>query len=264
MRATLAIASGKGGVGKSTLAVNLAVALAQGGASVGLMDADVYGPNIPIMMGVRRTPKVTGKRIKPLEAHGVKLMSIGFFVDADKPLIIRGPMLHKVLRQVLDHTDWGDIDYLLIDLPPGTGDVQLTLAQYVSITGALIVTTPQAVALGDVRKGIAAFERLKVPIIGVVENMSYYHCPQCGHEAHIFGHGGGREAAERYEVPFLGEIPLDIAVREGGDRGVPIIVAAPDSAPATAVQQLAAVAAPRIDTLRWKQHRSTLIQIEGP
>ena len=263
MRATLAVASGKGGVGKSTIAVNLAIALAQGGASVGLMDADVYGPNIPIMMGVRHAPKVNDTRIIPLEAHGVKLMSIGFLVDADKPLIMRGPMLHKVLRQVLDHTDWGDIDYLLIDTPPGTGDVQLTLAQTLSFTGALIVTTPQAVALGDVRKGIAAFDQLNVPIVGIIENMSYYHCPQCGHEAHIFSRGGGREAAERFGVPFLGEIPLDIAIREGGDGGIPIIVAEPDSTPATAIKQVAATAMPRINTLQLRQHRSTLIQIEG-
>jgi ATP-binding protein involved in chromosome partitioning len=263
MIATIAVASGKGGVGKSTVSVNLAVALAQRGASVGLMDADVYGPNIPIMMGLRRIPRAVDRRIIPPEAFGVKLMSMGFLVDADRPLVWRGPMLHKSLQQLLAHTDWGEVEYVLIDLPPGTGDVQLTLAQSISLTGAIIVTTPQAVALGDVRKGVAAFQQLNVPLIGVVENMSYYHCPHCGHEAHIFAHGGGREAAENYQVPFLGEIPLDIAVREGGDRGTPVVATAPDSAPAVAIRQIAEAAVQRIEMLRVKQPRDSLVQITG-
>lgn len=263
MRATIAIASGKGGVGKSTVSVNLAVALAQRGMTVGLMDADVYGPNIPIMMGVRHVPKTADKRIVPLEAYGIKLMSMGFLVDADKPLIWRGPMLHKSLERLLAHVDWGEIDILLLDLPPGTGDVQLTLAQAISLTGAIIVTTPQAVALGDVRKGIVAFQQLNVPIVGIIENMSTYHCPQCGHEAHIFAHGGGREAAERYEVPFLGEIPLEIAVRQGGDSGTPVVVADPDSPSSAAVHRIAELAFERIEALRKSQQRDGPIQIEG-
>ena len=261
MKNVIAVASGKGGVGKSTVAVNFAVALAQAGASVGLMDADVYGPNIPIMMGVRRVPKAANKKIVPLEAHGVRLMSMGFLVDSEKPLVWRGPMLHSAIRQFLSDVDWGGVDYLVIDLPPGTGDVQLTLAQSVPLTGAIIVTTPQPVALSDVRKGVAAFQQLEVPIIGVVENMSLYICPQCGHEAHIFAHGGGREVAEQYGVPFLGEIPLDPSVREGGDLGRPVIVAAPDSPVAQAFQRVAEAAAQRISMLNYEQANRGLIQI---
>jgi len=261
MKNVIAVASGKGGVGKSTVAVNFAVALAQAGASVGLMDADVYGPNIPIMMGVRRVPRAANKKIVPLEAHGVRLMSMGFLVDSEKPLVWRGPMLHSAIRQFLSDVDWGGVDYLVIDLPPGTGDVQLTLAQSVPLTGAIIVTTPQPVALSDVRKGVAAFQQLEVPIIGVVENMSLYICPQCGHEAHIFAHGGGREAAEQYGVPFLGEIPLDPSVREGGDLGRPVIVAAPDSPVAQAFQRVAEAAAQRISMLNYEQANRGLIQI---
>lgn len=263
MRAAIAIASGKGGVGKSTVSVNLAIALARQGMTVGLMDADVYGPNIPIMMGVRRVPNTADKHIVPIEAHGIKLMSMGFLVDADKPLIWRGPMLHKSLERLLSHVDWGEIDVLLLDLPPGTGDVQLTLAQAVALTGAIIVTTPQAVALGDVRKGIVAFQQLNVPIVGIIENMSYYRCPQCGHEAHIFAHGGGREAAKRYQVPFLGEIPLDIAVRQGGDSGTPLVAAEPDSPSSLAVSQIAELATERFEALWRRQQRDGLIQIEG-
>lgn len=262
MKNVIAVASGKGGVGKSTVAVNIAVALAQAGASVGLLDADVYGPNIPIMMGVRRVPKAENKKILPLDAHGVLLMSIGFLVDADKPLVWRGPMLHKAIRRFLSQVEWGEVDYLLVDLPPGTGDVQLTLAQSVAMTGAIIVTTPQAVALSDVRKGVAAFQQLKVPIIGVVENMSVYVCPECGNEAHIFAHGGGREAAEQYEVPFLGEIPLEPLVREGGDFGNPITVQAPNSPAAQALVRVAEAVAQRVTELNAQEASQGLIRIE--
>lgn len=261
MKNTIAVASGKGGVGKSTVAVNFAIALAQSGASVGLMDADVYGPNIPIMMGLRRVPRASNKRIIPLEAYGVRLMSMGFLVDAEQPLVWRGPMLHNAIRQFLSDVDWGGVDYLVIDLPPGTGDVQLTLSQSVPLTGAIIVTTPQAVALSDVRKGVAAFNQLQVPIIGVVENMSTYICPQCGHEAHIFAHGGGREAAERFGVPFLGEIPLDPAVREGGDIGAPVIAAMPHSLVAAAFRRVAEAAAQRISVLNYERQNASLIQV---
>lgn len=264
MIATIAIASGKGGVGKSTVSTNLAVALAQRGAAVGLMDADVYGPNIPIMMGVRCAPRAADGRIEPLRAYGVKLMSIGFIVDADQALVWRGPMLHKTLRKLLTHVDWGGIEYLLVDLPPGTGDVPLTLAQSVSFAGAVIVTTPQTVALGDVRKGVAAFRRLEVPLVGIVENMSYYHCPKCGNEAHIFSRGGGRKAAEQYEVPFLGEIPLDITIREGGDSGTPIVAADPESVASTMFRQIAETIAERVETLKMQQRTDSLIQIQDP
>jgi ATP-binding protein involved in chromosome partitioning len=230
IKSTIAVASGKGGVGKSTVAVNIAVALAQAGASVGLMDADIYGPNIPLMMGVEhQKPMARDEKIIPIEAFGIKLMSMGFLVAADQAMIWRGPMLHSAIRQFLSDVDWGELDYLVIDLPPGTGDASLTLAQSVPLTGAIIVATPQDVALSDVVRGVAMFKRLEVPVFGVVENMSYFLCPHCGERTDIFDHGGARRMAEKMGVPFLGEIPLDTKIRMGGDTGLPVTVTEPDS-----------------------------------
>jgi ATP-binding protein involved in chromosome partitioning len=253
---TIAVASGKGGVGKSTVTVNLAVALAQEGATVGLMDADVYGPNDHIMMGAARQPVMADgetKKIQPIIAHGIKLMSMGFLVDPDQALVWRGPMLHGVIRQFLNDVDWGDLDYLFIDLPPGTGDVQLTLAQSVPLTGAVMVTTPQDVALADVRKGISAFEKLEVPILGIVENMSYFICPHCGERTEIFSYGGGRRAAEEWKLPFLGEIPLNPDIRLGGDTGQPITIAKPDSPVSQAFRDVARQVASRVSVLNFSR-----------
>lgn len=235
---TVAISSGKGGVGKSTVAVNLALALARAGARVGLVDADVYGPNVPMMIGARGLPGMLGSRIIPVMAHGVRLISLGFFVPADDAAILRGPMLSSTIKQFLFDVEWGELDYLVIDLPPGTGDAQLTISQAIPLTGAVMVTTPQDVALHDVRKGLAMFRQLNVPILGVVENMSYYVCPH-GERVHLFGEGGGRRLAQECEVPLLAELPLDPATREGGDTGRPVVVAAPESAQAEAFQALA-------------------------
>lgn len=219
----IAIGSGKGGVGKSTLSSNLAVALAKEGRRVGLLDADIYGPSQPKMMGVMKRPaSPDGKTIIPLEAHGVTLMSIGFMVEPEKAVVWRGPMLMGALQQMLGQVQWGELDVLLIDLPPGTGDVQLTLCQKTEVTGAIIVSTPQDVALLDARKAIDMFNNLKTPVLGLVENMSTYVCPSCGHEAHLFGHGGVRAEAAKMDVPFLGEIPLSLDVRLAGDAGAPV------------------------------------------
>ena len=221
----IAIGSGKGGVGKSTVSSNLAVALARQGRRVGLLDADIYGPSQPRMMGVDARPKSDNDdKIIPLEAHGVKMMSIGLMVDPDQALAWRGPMLMGALQQLLGEVAWGELDILIIDLPPGTGDVQLTLGQKTEVTGTLIVSTPQDVALLDARRAITMFKKLETPIIGLVENMSSYVCPECGHEAHIFGHGGVRDEAAKLGVPFLGELPLDLDVRLGGDGGKPVAV----------------------------------------
>ena len=218
----IAIGSGKGGVGKTTVSVNLAIALAASGYKIGLMDADVYGPNVPLMMGVNTTPLANGERIRPLENYGVKLMSMGFLNPGDKPLVWRGPMLHSVIQQFLRGVDWLDLDYLLIDLPPGTGDVQLTLLQTAPVTGAVVVTTPSAVSLEDARKAVHMFQQVKVPILGIVENMSYLE--HSGERIDVFGEGGGRRTAEQMAVPFLGELPLDPAIRIGGDTGKPVAV----------------------------------------
>jgi ATP-binding protein involved in chromosome partitioning len=221
----LAIGSGKGGVGKSTVASNLAVALAREGRRVGLLDADIYGPSQPHMMGVNKRPSSPdGKTIIPLHAHGVTLMSIGFMVDPAKAVVWRGPMLMGALQQMLGQVQWGELDVLLIDLPPGTGDVQLTLCQKTQVTGAIVVSTPQDVALLDARKAIDMFGNLKTPVLGLIENMSTYVCPKCGHEEHLFGHGGVRAEAERLGVPFLGEIPLSLDVRIAGDSGTPVVL----------------------------------------
>jgi ATP-binding protein involved in chromosome partitioning len=218
----IAVGSGKGGVGKTTVSVNLAISLARLGHPVGLMDADVYGPNVPLMMGINRTPLAYGDRIQPLEQYGVKLMSMGFLNPGDKPLVWRGPMLHSVIQQFLRGVDWGSLDYLVIDLPPGTGDVQLTLIQTAPITGAVVVTTPSDVSLEDARKAIHMFHQVKVPILGIVENMSYLVCPHCSERIDVFSYGGGRRTAEQMKVHFLGELPLHPEVRIGGDTGDPV------------------------------------------
>jgi len=219
------VASGKGGVGKSTVAVNLAAALSQKGLKVGLLDLDIYGPSIPLMMGVQEMPKVTpDNKIYPLEKFGMRLMSIGFLVEKDAALIWRGPMVMKAVDQFLFDVEWGQLDYLIIDLPPGTGDAQLTLVQSVPITAAVVVTTPQDVALLDAKKAVTMFEHTSTPVLGIVENMSYFHCPNCDERSEIFGHGGGKNYSDQLNVPFLGEIPLHTGVRVGGDEGMPIVL----------------------------------------
>jgi ATP-binding protein involved in chromosome partitioning len=222
VRNAVAVSSAKGGVGKSTLSINLAVSLARAGARVGLLDADIYGPSIPLMMGVHQAPEMAiNEKVRPVYKDGVALMSIGLVAGQDAPVVWRGPLLARALQQFLHQVDWGELDYLLIDLPPGTGDVPLTLSQAVALSGAVVVTTPQGVALEDVERGIAMFAKVEVEVIGVVENMSYYLCPHCGERHEIFDHGGGRRAAERLGLPFLGEVPLLPAIRQGGDSGRP-------------------------------------------
>jgi ATP-binding protein involved in chromosome partitioning len=224
----IAVGSGKGGVGKTTVAVNLAIALAQKGRKVGLLDADVYGPNVPLMMGTNQPPTAIGERIQPLTNYGVKLMSMGFLSPGDKPLVWRGPMLHSVIQQFLRGVDWGELDYLVIDLPPGTGDVQLSLIQNAPVTGAVIVTTPSDVSLEDARKAVRMFEQVKVPILGIVENMSFLDCPHCSERIDVFSTGGGRRTATDMGVPFLGALPLDPYVRIGGDTGHPVASRGPE------------------------------------
>jgi ATP-binding protein involved in chromosome partitioning len=226
IRRIVAIASGKGGVGKSTVSVNLACALQRLGARIGLLDCDIYGPSIPLMMGVHDRPTLSeGEKLMPPANYGVKLMSMGFLLEGDQPVIWRGPMIVKTIQQFISAVEWGDLDFLLVDLPPGTGDAQLTLCQTVPLDGGVIVTTPQEASLGVVRKGIAMFERVNVPILGIIENMSYFTAPS-GERVEIFGHGGGRAEAERQGIPFLGEIPIYLEIREGGDRGAPVAVCA--------------------------------------
>jgi ATP-binding protein involved in chromosome partitioning len=235
----IAVSSGKGGVGKSTVAVNLAVALAQFGAKVGLLDTDVYGPNVPIMVGVNEEPRVNGQKLIPHEAFKVKVMSLGFLNRGDKPVIWRGPMLHTAVRQFLYDVEWGELDYLIVDMPPGTGDAQLSLAQLVPVQGAVLVTTPQEVAMADVRKAINMFEQVHIPSLGIVENMSYFICSNCSERHDIFGSGGGATLAKNFHLELLGQIPLSINVREGGDKGVPIVISAPDSPQAISFRQVA-------------------------
>ena len=242
----VAVASGKGGVGKSTLAVNLAVALAQDGARVGLIDADVYGPNVPVMLGVREQPFQKDGKIIPLTAHGLKVMSMGFLVDPETPVIWRGPMLHGVMQNFTRDVDWGTLDYLVIDMPPGTGDVQLSLAQQVPLAGAVIVATPQQVALDDAQKAIAMFHKLEVPVLGMVENMSYFTCPSCDARHEIFSSGGAREKAEALGLPFLGAIPIHPSVRQAGDAGTPVLVSDPASPEAEAFRSVARQVAARL------------------
>ena len=235
----IAVASGKGGVGKSTCSVNLACALAQLGARVGLLDCDIYGPSIPLMMGVHERPTVSeSERLVPPINHGVKVMSIGLLLDNDQPVIWRGPMIAKTIQQFLFSVEWGETDFLLVDLPPGTGDAQLSLCQTVPLDGGVIVTTPQEASLGVVRKGIGMFQKVNVPILGIVENMSYFTTPN-GERVEIFGHGGGQAEAARQDIPFLGEVPIFTEIREGGDRGVPVVVSAPDKPPGRAFIQIA-------------------------
>jgi len=236
----IAIGSGKGGVGKSTTAVNLALALAADGARVGVLDADVYGPSIPTMLGLSGKPQsADNKSIEPMRAFGLEAMSIGFLVDADTPMIWRGPMATSALVQLFTDTLWGDLDYLLVDLPPGTGDIQLTLAQKIPVAGAVIVTTPQDIATLDARKALLMFQKVEVPVLGIIENMAVHVCSNCGHAEHLFGEGGGQRMSERYGVPLLGSLPLEIAIREQGDAGHPIVQAAPDSPAALAYRQAA-------------------------
>lgn len=241
VRAIIAVASGKGGVGKSTTSVNLALALAAIGRKVGLLDADIYGPSLPRMMGITGKPTTTpdGKTLKPMENYGVKCMSMGFMVAEDTPMIWRGPMVMSALEQMLRDVDWGDLDVLVVDMPPGTGDAQLTMAQRVPLAGSVIVSTPQDIALLDARKGLNMFRKVDVPVFGVIENMSYFLCPHCGERSDIFSHGGARKEAERMGVDFLGEIPLDIAIRETSDGGKPIVVSQPSSPHAAAYRAIA-------------------------
>ncbi len=243
----IAVASGKGGVGKSTTSVNLALALAAEGATVGLLDADIYGPSQPQMLGISGRPdSVDGKSMEPMIAHGIQAMSIGFLVDTDTPMVWRGPMVTGALEQLLRETKWRDLDYLVIDLPPGTGDIQLTLSQKIPVTGAVIITTPQDIALLDARKGLKMFEKVGIPILGIVENMSTHICSNCGHEEHIFGAGGGAEMSKDYNVDLLGSLPLDIKIREQSDGGKPTVVAEPDSKIANIYKQIARTVAIKI------------------
>jgi ATP-binding protein involved in chromosome partitioning len=239
----IAVSSGKGGVGKSTVAVNLAAGMALEGKRVGLLDADVYGPNVPTMFGEHRKPQVTGSKgkemIAPLEAHGVRLMSLGFLLDEDQPAVMRGPLISGILRQFIEQVEWGELDVLVVDMPPGTGDAQLSLVQTVNVDGAVMVTTPQDVSTGDVRRAIKMFERVNTPVIGLVENMSTFICPCCNEHVDVFGRGGGRTLAEQAGVPLLAEVPLEVAVRKGGDEGQPAVVAHPDSAAGRSLRELA-------------------------
>jgi ATP-binding protein involved in chromosome partitioning len=243
IRHVVAVSSGKGGVGKSTVAANLAAALAATGRRVGLLDADVYGPNIPVMFGEKRKPRVTGERgaekIVPLEAHGVKLMSLGFLLEDEQPAIMRGPLVSGILKQFLEQVEWGELDYLVVDMPPGTGDAQLSLVQIVNIDGAVLVTTPQVVSTGDLRRAARMFERVNTRILGVIENMSGMACPHCGEEIDVFGSGGGRALANDLHLTFLGEVPLDPRVRRAGDEGVPTTIALPDSTAGAAFHAVA-------------------------
>lgn len=243
----IAVASGKGGVGKSTTAVNLALALKADGAKVGMLDADIYGPSQPRMLGIKGQPESSdGKSLEPMQNHGIKAMSIGFLIEEDTPMIWRGPMVTQALEQLLGDTNWGELDYLVIDLPPGTGDIQLTLSQKIPVSGAIIVTTPQDIALLDARKGLKMFEKVEVPILGIVENMSIHICSQCGHAEHIFGEGGGQRMAEQYGVNYLGGLPLDIKIREQVDNGNPSVVADPDGKVAQIYKEISRKAAARL------------------
>ena len=253
----IAVASGKGGVGKSTTAVNLALALAAEGASVGMLDADIYGPSQPMMLGITGRPaSKDGKTMEPMEGHGIQAISVGFLIDPETPMVWRGPMVTQALEQLLNETNWHDLDYLIVDLPPGTGDIQLTLAQKVPVTGAVIVTTPQDIALLDARKGLKMFEKVGVPIIGIVENMAMHVCTNCGHMEHIFGEGGGRKMADDYNIDLLGSLPLDIRIREMADSGKPTVVSDPDGPIASIYKDIARKCAAKI--AKQSQDRSSV------
>ena len=264
---TIAVASGKGGVGKSTVAVNLATALARDGAKIGIVDADVYGPSLPLMLGVTEKPeteRIDDKRFRilPVEKFGIKMMSIGFLVDTETPMIWRGPMASGAVKQFLTDVVWGDLDYMIFDLPPGTGDVQLTLVQTIPLTGAVIVTTPQDVSLADVRRGVRMFQKVNVPIMGVIENMSYFICSHCGHREEIFSHGGGKKTAEAFGVPYLGEIPLYTPIRIGGDTGRPIVLSEPESEQAQMIQMVSRRLAAQISINNMSAAKKPKIEIE--
>ena len=231
VKSVIAVGSGKGGVGKTTLAVNVAIALGKLGYKVGLIDADIYGPNVPLMMGSSQQPRVLeGNRIEPIQAHGIKLISVGLLSPGDKPLVMRGPMLHQIIRQFLQQVEWGELDYLIIDLPPGTGDIVISLVQTVPLTGAVVVSTPSDVALQDARKALEMFHQVNVEILGIVENMSHFTCPHCYHVIDIFSRGGAERTATQFKLPFLGSIELDPEIRNGGDRGLPVALGGADSA----------------------------------
>jgi len=255
VRSIVAVASGKGGVGKSTVAVNLALALARAGQRTGLLDVDIYGPSIPTMFGITDKPTVVGNRIQPFQRWGVKVMSLGFVLETDTPVIWRGPMVMRAIEQMLSDVDWGELDVMVLDMPPGTGDAQLTVTQKLGLAGAVIVTTPQDVALIDARKGLAMFRKVDVPVLGIVENMASFVCPKCGHETAIFRSGGGERTARELGVPFLGSIPLDPAIAEGGDAGQPIVVAQPDGVHARAFERLAQGLAATLDRLAAERPR---------
>ena len=255
VRHVIAVGSGKGGVGKSTVSVGLALALAESGARVGLLDADIWGPNIPQMLGVQTLPQPNGDKILPATSHGVRMISMGFFVDEDTPVIWRGPMVAKMVEQLLTDVDWGELDYLVVDLPPGTGDASLTLAQSIPLSGLVVVVTPQEVAVADAMKAASMFQRLNVPILGIVENMSYFVCPHCNQRTEIFGEGGARRLAEMHGVPLLGELPLDPSVRAGGDAGRPILVVEPESPVSEAFRKVAGRVAARVSMLSAERER---------
>jgi ATP-binding protein involved in chromosome partitioning len=260
----IAVSSGKGGVGKSTVAVNLAVALALDGAKVGIMDADVYGPNVPLMLGTGYDqPDVRDQKLIPIEAHGVKMISMAVLVPPDKPMILRGPMLHGVVRQFLTDVNWGELDYLIVDMPPGTGDVQLSLAQLVPVQGAVLVTTPQEVSLSDVRRAVKMFETVNVPILGVIENMSYFIAPDTGNRYNIFGEGGGQKLASEYSLTFLGQVPMGLEVREGGDKGTPVVISAPDSPQAAAFRKVAEEVARHVSIEAMKPELVVISRAKG-
>ena len=260
--AIIAVGSGKGGVGKTTLAVNLAVALAKMGHKVGLLDADVYGPNVPLMLGVSGQPKMVGEnRIEPLEAHGLKVISVGFLNPGDKPIIWRGPMLHQIIKQFLSMVDWGHLDYMVVDLPPGTGDIALSLVQNVPLTGAVVVSTPSDVSLQDARKAIEMFRQMKVDVVGVVENMSYCVCPHCEHEVDIFSRGGAEKMAQQYGVSFLGNVALDPEVRKSGDGGTPVVLGGENSPHAKSLFEFARKVLARVVEIKASEGAS-VIQIQ--
>ncbi len=255
VRHVIAVGSGKGGVGKSTVSVGLALALAETGAKVGLLDSDIWGPNIPQMLGVQTPPRQVGEKLLPAISHGIRMISMGFFVDESTPIIWRGPMVGKMVEQLLTDVEWGELDYLVVDLPPGTGDASLTLAQSIPLSGLVVVVTPQEVAVADATKATSMFERLNVPILGIVENMSYFLCAHCGEKSYIFGQGGAQRMAEQHGAPLLGELPLDPEVRAGGDQGRPVLVAHPDSPVSEAFRKIAGQVAARVSVLSAKAER---------